>query len=393
MQIIVIGSGGDYRDGGNAASIHTRELVNNLSKDCSVISFFVSSQRIADNIEASKIITIPFFSNALIRTFFYYLILPIYFTLYFCINRSKVIYARFGALSFAATIASKVAGKKLFTEVNGLKVDEMMMNKKGKKNVFKTYFVQVLEKFVFRFSDGLITVTEGIKRNIKESYNIDDRKITVIPNGVNEEVYKPQINSKKALGLKNELRYICFVGYLAKWQGVSNILRAAVLVIKKHSNARFLIIGDGPEKSYLEQAVKEMNLQTDILFTGHVPYTEIPKYISSSEFCLAPWTTDRNSKIGLSPLKLYAYFAVAKPVITSEIKGVHEDISRYNLGIIIDPSNPEKFENAITYYLDNPNEAQAAGERARDYVLQGYTWRKSAEKLLSFIDRLSPKTD
>ena len=208
-------------------------------------------------------------------------------------------------------------------------------------------------------------MTSGIKNGLINLYNIPSKKIVVINNGANTDLFYPIDSeaSRAKLELEISKKYICFVGNLARWQGVEYLIEASPLILQRCPNLSFLVIGDGIMKSKLIQLTHKFGVFDNFIFTGSVPYDKVPLYINASNVCVAPFIMERNAKIGLSPLKLYEYMACEKPVVASAISGVSEVLELSKGGISVLPENSEAFADAIAVLLENDALSRELGSK------------------------------
>jgi len=253
------------------------------------------------------------------------------------------------------------------------------------KNLIKdciTYrSLRIIEKNAYKKCDKIITVTDGIKEYLINEFYIDSSKITVIPNAVDPDLFKPFDKKKCITGLKlNENNYyVCFIGQLVPWQGIENLVKAAALILRDRANTTFLVVGDGPLKKKLVNLTVKNNISDKFIFTGMVPHNEIPKYINASDICVAPFVKERNEKIGLSPLKIFEYAACGKPIVVSKISNL-EFIEETNAGVMVEPEKPEEIRRAIIDLFKNPKLQKKMGKNGRDYILKNFTWAGLAKQ-------------
>lgn len=241
----------------------------------------------------------------------------------------------------------------------------------------RAFVVERLELLSAKFSDKVRVVTEGIKHLLVQN-GINESKIFVVGNGTDIDHFRPVKRDKalKAAGLKSDFYYIGFIGYLARWQGVDLILRVAPIILKEIPQVRFLIIGDGPEYKNLRFLSKKLGIEKECIFTGSISYKLAPVYINSFDIAVAPFTRERNEKIGLSPLKIMDYAACGIPIVTSRIKGL-EMVEKNNIGILVNPEDKKSLANAIIILLKNPKMRQEMGERARQLAERELSWKKN----------------
>ena len=139
-----------------------------------------------------------------------------------------------------------------------------------------------------------------------------------------------------------------------------------------------ILVGDGDELNTLREMTNRYNLTERVIFTGKVKHDKVVMYINGFDVCVAPFRSERNSQIGLSPLKLYEYLACAKPVITSRIEGGAQLIEQGNCGYLVEPNSVDELaETIIKCYNDRKNLTNI-GLNGRQLVEKKYSWRKIA---------------
>lgn len=370
----------------NGSNVHTIELLNNLKKlGVDVLLFSRSSKN--RSYKNSNIIEVPsthfqfLFSNYL-NIFTYQLSLFLYLIYYSIKLKPDLFYARLSGSGASCTIVSSILGIPQVGEVNGITIDEMIIQGSSKS---KIKIAQLIESINLRGCSKLIAVTDGVKKGLMDIYSIPESKIVVINNGANTDLFIPmdKNKAKHELNLDISLHYICFVGNLIPWQGVEYLIRAAPLILKEYSSSRFLIVGDGAMKEEWMRLAENMGLLNNFIFTGRIPYEKVPMYINASDICVAPFIKERNSKIGLSALKTYEYLACGKPLIASGIPGVKDLIELSGGGISVTPENPQELAAAVIKLLPDENARKSMGEKSRKYIVENHSWHSVAKKVLS----------
>lgn len=364
-------------DGRNAQTIHILELLGNLAKRNDVVCFAPKSKNIKykyQEIIYISVLNIPIVFSASYR-------LGLFFSLFYhCIKaRPDAIYVRYYTLPLSQLIISKLFRIPYIVEINGLVVRELRLLKKSK---LKICITKLSEIFSYKHAKKIVAVTRGLKEELMRLYNIPDEKIIVIENGANTDLFRPmdQEEIEKEFEFDQDANYVCFVGALAPWQGVGYLVKASPLILKEFPGARFLIVGDGLIKEELMKLAEKTGVSDKFIFTGVVPYEEVPKYINESDVCVAPIIGERIA----SPIKIYEYAACRKPVVSSRIYGL-EFIERKNIGILVQPENSNQLMVAITKLLKDRELRDKMGKNGRKYVVENRSWEavaKAVEKVV-----------
>jgi glycosyltransferase involved in cell wall biosynthesis len=289
--------------------------------------------------------------------------------------------------TFAGPFGVASGVKKLFhlpivIELHGIIEEEERMH-----NIPRFYTDIIHPKLIKRtldLADGIVAVTEEIKKKLCETYKIKEDKIRVIPNGVNTSIFKPMDQSivRRDLNLDEDYHYIGFVGNLAPWQGVEYLIKVAPVVIESYKEkVKFLIVGDGIMKEKLIKMVVDAGLSDSFIFTGKVRYEVVPKYINSCDFCVAPF----KPKLA-SPLKIFEYMACGKAVIASAIPHVAEILSSSNAGLLVSPEDSNYFAGAMIELLTNNELRQTLGKNGLNEVKRNHEWKIRADKLNAFLE-------
>jgi len=213
------------------------------------------------------------------------------------------------------------------------------------------------------------------------SCKIPNNKSVLIPNGVDTELFReyPSCNLRAKLGIDN-----CFVighvGVLREWLDFRPLF-SAFRTLSKSMDSRLLIVGGGIGYDETVRLAEEYGISKSIVFTGTVPYSQVPYYISCMDVGVIPFKQDRVSQNSL-PLKLFEYMACNKPVISTNVQGVIENFKNS----VLYASNSEDYINKIqTIFLDDELKKHL-GSKGRSLVVTNYDWRIITESLENLFE-------
>ena len=172
-----------------------------------------------------------------------------------------------------------------------------------------------------------------------------------------------------------------FVGRLIELKGVHYLIEAFQKICKQFP-CRLHIVGDGPERSKLEDLAKHT---PNIIFHGQLPWKNCLKEIQESDVMIFPSMMDCG---GAAVLEGMAY---GKPVIATDWGGPPDYIDSQT-GILISPLNDQQYIHDLSAAMEKLGNDRALrekmGQRGVTKVLHDYTWEAKIEKILNFYQQL-----
>lgn len=233
-------------------------------------------------------------------------------------------------------------------------------------------------------SDLVIMTNDGTMgdRLLKEYGN--DSKLLFVRNGVNilsrelPEFDKEEF--KKELCLPTNKTILLTVSRLADWKKVNRSI-LALNQIKDKENYYLIIVGDGEERSKLENLVDELGLRNLVKFTGAVKNDDVYKYMEIADIFLSFYDI---SNVGNPLLEA---LALGKPIITYNVGDTDKVINEKN-GILLNDVSPENIAKTIEK-INNKNDLNYYSKGAKEYTKENlYSWNKRMEIELKEIEKL-----
>jgi glycosyltransferase involved in cell wall biosynthesis len=198
--------------------------------------------------------------------------------------------------------------------------------------------------------------------------------IKVIPNGVDLTTFVPTAAGDAKY--KYESPVIGFLGSFEYFIDFDIILAAAQLL----PDYTFLMVGSGRRFSEVEKKVKLLDLK-NVILTGGVPFHQVPSLINSMDICLNIFK-DMPVSHGASPIKLFEYIALKKPVISTRLA----EIEIINHDFIFFADTAEELVATIRQILNDAETSSRKVKAAFSYIEKNYTWRHIVEQFLSSIE-------
>jgi glycosyltransferase involved in cell wall biosynthesis len=200
--------------------------------------------------------------------------------------------------------------------------------------------------------------------------------VTVIYNGINVELFS-QSNclDREVLGLSNERPVIGTVARLEPTKGIKYLLDAAAIIDKEFPSVYFVIVGDGPEREFLQQYAVRLGIEKKVFFIGF--RDDVPSLLRIFDIAVIPSVRE-----GLSIFCLEA-LAAGCPVVASDVGGLAEIITSQKTGLLVPPKNAKALADALISLLKNRLAAAAFGRKGKEMVEEKFTYKNMVERTMN----------
>ena len=238
-----------------------------------------------------------------------------------------------------------------------------------------------LLKYILKKASLILTLNDNLKEYLSEQ-GYSKSKIYSFTMGINPSKFFPQPRNeslRKELNLSSCFTFI-YVGIMSEVRKLEIVIRAFVEVKKVNSNVKLLMIGDGESRGRLEDLTKSLELEEEIIFTGKIPYSDIPQYMCIADVGLTPIPPSDIFRISY-PTKNLEYMAVGIPVIGNrEIFITDSDITNSKGGVLVDYTE-KSFSDAMISLMNNKELVRKIGENGRKWVKNNRSYSIIARNL------------
>jgi len=249
-----------------------------------------------------------------------------------------------------------------------------------------------IEQHAYNTADGIIAVSEQMKTDVIEAYDVAPEKVTVIHNGIDPEFYQPTFDSEllKEYGINPDIPFVLFVGRITRQKGISQLIAAAKYF---HKNCQVVLCAGAPDTPEIAAETETLiadlkaNREGVILISEMLPREKVKVLYSHARVFACPSLYEPFGIINLEAL------SCETPVVGSAVGGIPEIITEGETGYLIplesvsrtdfNPKNPEAFQRAfaakINLLLEDENLANQMGKAGRKRVLEKFSWESIAK--------------
>ena len=230
---------------------------------------------------------------------------------------------------------------------------------------------RLCSRLLYRRAARIIAVSDQIRRRLIDQDCVPDTRIDVIPNAL------PKLEREPFASVPHE-RPGPVVGVVARLQpekGVVYVLRAATQVVKHQPRARFVIVGDGPERARLTNLAAQLGLAAHVIFLGFRP--DATSMIPSFDVLAVPSLSEG------TPLVVLEGMAAGVPLVASAVGGIPEQVRHGEQGLLVPPQNPDALAQALLAVLGDRALGQRLGAAGRARVATHYAYPAMLRRTLA----------
>ena len=224
----------------------------------------------------------------------------------------------------------------------------------------------------WRLANTITVVHEGIKEYLCRHLGIPERRVEVIPIGIETEKYGrgDRLARRSALGIGDEMVFI-FVGRLAPVKNVPGLVEAFLAVQpKSRLPSRLLIVGDGEDQTAVQKLIEGHPSGHRVVLAGE--QGDVRSYLAAADIFVL------NSRSEGTPRALLEAMAVGLPAICPVVGNIPSMIA--GRGWLTESSDPTSLENAMLYALENPAAVEEAGRGCAAYVRENFDTGRSVDR-------------
>jgi alpha-maltose-1-phosphate synthase len=260
-----------------------------------------------------------------------------------------------------------------------------------------------VERTAYQNADGVIAVSQSMRRDVHDLYDIPFDKIRVIHNGIDVEQYKPTPNRAvlQSYHIDPDMPFVLFVGRITRQKGILHLLNA---IPHLRPGVQVVLCAGAPDTPAIGKEVAagveqvRRDSPNEIIWIAEmVPREAVISLYTHAAIFVCPSVYEPFGIINLEAM------ACATPVVAAAVGGIPEVVVHGETGLLVafepidvhdvEPKVPEQFSKdlaaAVNRLLEDPATLREMGRKARQRVEGYFSWTSIAQRTLEFYGELT----
>jgi len=288
-----------------------------------------------------------------------------------------LIYERYSLWSTAGVRAARHLSVPVVVEVNAPLVTEQAEF----RSLVLADEARAIEAEVFGTADALAVVSDELVPYVT-ARGAPGGRVQVIRNAVDTRHFSPAVPAARPADIPDHAFVVGFSGSLKAWHGLETLLPAFRALRERLPEAHLLVVGEGPRKAWVEGYAAGAGLAAAVTLTGWVSHADLPALIARMDVATAPYPAAEGHYF--SPLKLFEYLALGRPVVASRIGQCAQILTGTDAALLVPPGDAEALTAALLRLAQDPG---LAARLARNAATEGrrHDWTDNARAVLALI--------
>lgn len=224
-----------------------------------------------------------------------------------------------------------------------------------------------LNRLLTPLTDAFVGVARPHAEHLIREEGFPAERVHVIPNGVDTERFQAAVKDgtlRRMLGVPDQTPLVGIVAVLRPEKNHELFLEAAVRIGRQVAGTHFVIIGDGPRRTELEQRSKELGL-VSVHFLG--ARRDVPQLLPQlNTFVLT-------SKVEANPVSILEAQSCGVPVVATRVGSIAESVLDGQTGFVVEPGDADAVANAVVRILNDSRLRDDFGRAARENVVRNWS--------------------
>jgi glycosyltransferase involved in cell wall biosynthesis len=189
----------------------------------------------------------------------------------------------------------------------------------------------------------------------------------------------------EATHTEREEGLIVAVGRLTPKKGFHHLVAACAQLARGGTRFRCVIIGEGEERSSLQDAIARAGLRDRVTLAGARPHRDVMECIARAAVFALPSMVAKDASMDGIPNVILEAFAVETAVVSTRLSGIPEVVRDGETGVLVPPDDPVALAEALREVLAHPETHRARARRGRELVAAAFDLDRNVRRFLAWI--------
>jgi D-inositol-3-phosphate glycosyltransferase len=262
----------------------------------------------------------------------------------------------------------------------------------GKRDQNDSWLNRISLKIQYSLCDHVFVHTDGMKREMTSEFRIPERKVSVIPFGINNTVPSTSLSSaeaKRQLGTSGDDRAVLFFGNIAPYKGLEYLISAFAELLNKDRSYRLIIVGKpkGSEGYWkqIQQRIARSGIRDRVIERiEYIPDEETELFFKAADVLILPYTCVFQSGV------LFLGYSFGLPAIAADVGTLREEIIEGETGFVFKPHDSSDLACQIDRYFRSElfRDLETRRVQIKEYANQQYAWGRVATIVTEIYSKL-----
>ncbi|MBN1216002.1 MAG: glycosyltransferase [Candidatus Lokiarchaeota archaeon] len=255
---------------------------------------------------------------------------------------------------------------------------------------FIYYMVRAIYYKLAKKADYVITTNKLLEYQFKLA---KVKKVKIIANVPDTNIFFFNENNRNKirndLKIPNNTIVFSFIGFMAEFRGLEEMVQASKILSKENNNFKILIIGKGPKKQEIMRRIEVNGLKEFFIIKDFIELNSVPQYLSASDVVFILYNPDKlNNWYGV-PNKLFEAMACERAVIGSNFGNLKNLINDIKCGLLVDMKNPKDIADKMKIILEDGALRTKLGKNGYNRTINEYNLKYNTNTLNKVIEELN----
>ena len=382
MKILMLAPEPFFQPRGTPISVYQRiKALSDLGHDVDLVTYHLGEDKEIKNLKISRIPNVFFIKKIKIGPSLKKI--PLDFLLFLKAsrmllrNKYDLIFSHEEGALFGV-ILSKISGIPHIYDMHSSLPQQLENFDFSRSKLLKRVFLG-MERFILKNSSAIIVICLDLLKQVEQEGYAD--KAILLENFIDfdtREFSAEEIRQKRKEFASEDKKIVLYAGNFQPYQGIPLLLEAASQIID--DRVVFVLVGESSTAVERERdKAQELGIAGKVFFTGQVPPSQMPLFISLADVLVSPRLSGTNT-----PLKIYSFLKSGKPVVATNL-WTHTQVLSDQISVLVEP-DAECMAEGISFALFDQR-AQERANFAKEKAARDYTYSRYKERINQVLDK------